>query len=95
VGGEVVRSPKGREIGFARNIFPTEAGPLMREGFFADAPRTRAYVEDLRALDPGRREIAWRLGVGEDVLDPVRHRTELINFVEGWMRPATSAGGRA
>ena len=171
-GGEVIRNPKGREIGFARNIFATEAGrahkllrgrggaydapcshldivvappgaiilaqdamspvqaaeiswsggtfwgvqyhpeyslreiaailggrpeTLVRERFFADALAARAYVEDLRALDadPGRREIAWRLGLGDDVLDPSRRRTELINFIEAWVRPAKSARGRA
>jgi GMP synthase (glutamine-hydrolysing) len=170
-GGEVVRNPRGREIGFARNILPTDAGrahellrgrggaydapcshldiviappgagilaqnamsavqaaeirwdggtfwgvqyhpeysfreiaaildgrpdTLVREGFFVDAPGAHAYVEDLLALDadPGRREIAWRLGLGDDVLDPLRRRAELINFVEAWVRPAKSARGR-
>ena len=171
-GGEVVRNPNGREIGFARNIFPTEAGrghellrgrrgaydapcshldivlappgakilaenamspvqaaeiawsggifwgvqyhpeyslreiaailggrpeALVRERFFADAPSARAYVEDLLALDADaeRCDIAWRLGLGDDVLDPSRRRAELINFIEFWVRPAKSARGRA
>jgi GMP synthase (glutamine-hydrolysing) len=170
-GGEVLRNPKGREIGFARNIFPTEAGrahPLLagrpaafdaicshldivtpapgavvlaantmsavqaaeiswegglfwgvqyhpeyslreiaaivtrrgstlaREGFFPDERDALAYAEDLRALDaaPQRREIAWRLALGDDVLDPVKRRTELINFLDDRVRPAKSVRGR-
>ena len=171
-GGEVFRNPKGREIGFARDIFPTEAGrahPLLagrppaydaicshldivtpapgavvlaanamsavqaaeivweggtfwgvqyhpeyslreiaaivarrgpalaRENFFADERQALAYAEDLRALDaaPVRRDIAWRLALGDDVLDPVKRRTELINFFEDRVRPTKSARGRA
>ena len=60
-----------------------------REGFFGGEPDSRAYVEDLRALDanPEPRAIAWRLDVREDTRDPVRRRTELINFLEAWVRP--------
>ena len=170
-GGEVLRNPKGREIGVARNIWPTEAGrahPLLagrcaaydaicshldivtpapgalvlaanamsavqaaeigweggtfwgvqyhpeyslreiaaivarragnltREGFFPDERSALVYVEDLRALDaaPDRREVAWRLGLGDDVLDPIKRRAELINFLEVRVRPAKSARGR-
>src|ERR1700722_12819725 len=170
-GGDVLRNPKGREIGFARNIFPTEAGrahPLLagrpasydaicshldivtpapgalvlaanamsavqaaeigweggtfwgvqyhpeyslreiaaivarragnltREGCFPDERSALAYVEDLRALDaaPDRRDVAWRLGLGDDILDPIKRRAELINFLEVRVRPAKSARGR-
>jgi len=171
-GGDVVRNPKGREVGFARNIWPTGAGrshPLLsgrrgafdapcvhldivappprgarvlaanamcavqaaeisfaggmfwgvqyhpeyslreiaailgrrastltHEGFFADETAARAYVGDLMALDaaPERREIGWRLALGDDVLDPLKRRTELINFLDRWVRPAKSARGR-
>jgi GMP synthase (glutamine-hydrolysing) len=170
-GGEVLRNPKGREIGFARNIFPTEAGrahPLLagraaaydaicshldivtpapgalvlaanamsavqaaeivweggsfwgvqyhpeyslreiaaivtrrgstlaREGFFPDERDALAYAEDLRTLDaaPQRREIAWRLALSDDVLDPVKRRAELINFIDDRVRPEKSRRGR-
>ena len=167
----MLRNPKGREIGFARNIFPTEAGrahPLLagrpaaydaisshldivapapgarvlaanamsavqaaeivweggtfwgvqyhpeyslreiaaivmrrgstlaREGFFPDERDALAYAEDLRRLDaaPERRAIAWRLALGADVVDPVKRRTELINFLDARVGPAKSARGR-
>jgi GMP synthase (glutamine-hydrolysing) len=171
-GGDVLRNPRGREVGFARNIWPTAMGrahPLLagrpgaydapashidivapppgalilaanamsavqaaqiawgggtfwgvqyhpeyslreiaaiiarraptlaREGFFPDENAAEAFAGDLRALDdaPQRRDIAWRLGLGGEVLDPPRRRTELINFVEAWVRPAKSVRGRA
>ena len=170
-GGEVLRNPKGREIGVARNIWPTEAGrahPLLagrraaydaicshldivtpapgalvlaanamsavqaaeigweggtfwgvqyhpeyslreiaaivtrrgstlaREGFFPDEREALAYAEDLRALDaaPERHDIASRLALGDDVLDPAKRRTELINFIDDRVRPEKSRRGR-
>jgi len=171
-GGEVLRNPKGREIGVARNIWPTEAGrahPLLAgrraaydaicshldivtpapgalvlaanamsavqaaeiawgggtfwgvqyhpeyslneiaaiisrragtlasEGLFADERDALRYVDDLRAVEasPARREIAWRLGLGDDVLDPVKRRAELVNFIDVRVRPGKSGRGRA
>jgi GMP synthase (glutamine-hydrolysing) len=171
-GGDVKANPRGREVGIARNIWPTEAGrahpmladrapaydalcthldivtpapgatvlaanamapvqaaeiafdggtfwgvqyhpeytlreiaaivarraaTLAREGFFADEAAGLGYAEDLRSLHaaPERSDIAWRLGIGADVLDSVRRRTELIAFIDRWVRPAKSARGRA
>jgi GMP synthase (glutamine-hydrolysing) len=171
-GGDVLRNPRGREVGLARNIWPTAEGrahpmlrgrapaydalcthldivtaapgatvlaanavasiqaaeitheggafwgvqyhpeyslreiaaiiarraeTLAREGFFADETAALAYASDLRALDsaPDRNDIAWRLGIGDDVRDPVRRRAELINFIDAWVRPTKSARGRA
>jgi GMP synthase (glutamine-hydrolysing) len=166
-----VRNPKGREVGFARNIWPTEAGRahpmlagrpsaydapcshldivllppgaivlaantmspvqaaeifwnggtfwgvqyhpeyslreiaaiverraamLAQEGFFASESDAHAHVADLRRLDEAgeRRDIAWRLGLGDDVLDAPKRRTELIDFLDRRVRPAKSARGR-
>lgn len=172
-GGEVTRNPRGREIGIARNISPTEAGrthPLLagrpraydapcshidhvavpppdatvlasnamsevqaaeiryagatfwgvqyhpeyslgeiapivarrapaltREGLFAGVDEALSYAGDLKNLDaaPDRRDLAFRLGIGEDVLEPARRRLELSNFLETWVRPFKSARGRA
>jgi GMP synthase (glutamine-hydrolysing) len=170
-GGDVLLNPRGREIGFARNIWPTEAGrahpmlagrrpafdapcvhldivtpapgatvlaanamapvqaaeivheggvfwgvqyhpeyslreiaamfhrradALAEAGFVSDTAAGRAYAAELRALHaaPERRDISWRLGIGEDILDPAIRRTELINFIAERARPAKSARGR-
>jgi GMP synthase (glutamine-hydrolysing) len=77
-------------------IIARRAATLKREGFFADEAEALAHADDLRALGaaPARRDLAWRLGIGDDVLDPLRRRAELVNFLDRWARPAKSARGR-
>lgn len=172
-GGQVLLNPKGREIGFARNIAPNGAGashPLLRgrpaaydapcthldivampgegavalagnayspaqaaelrqdggvfwgvqyhpefsladvasilarrfqrlraEGFFTDRAECERHCADLRALheNPARADIAWRLGVDEQVTDARLRRTELANFIAALVRPEKSRRGRA
>ena len=172
-GGDVVRNPRGREIGFARNLWPTDAGrghallrgrapawdapcshidhvgalpgeavvlaanavsevqaaeirwegglfwgvqyhpeyslkeiaslmsrraaALASEGLFADEADALGYADDLRTLHaaPERRDLAFRLNVGADLLEPALRRVELSNFLEARVRPTRSARGRA
>jgi GMP synthase (glutamine-hydrolysing) len=172
-GGSVVRNRLGREIGFARNIAPTEAGrthPLLSgrpgafdapcthfdivaiappgattlatnamspiqaaeivhdggtfwgvqyhpefslreiativerrasdlraEGFFSSEPEAGAYCADLRELDadPARTDIAWRYGLGAEIVESTKRRIELRNFIELFARPEKSRRGRA
>ncbi len=172
-GGEVRRNARGRELGFARNIVPTDEGRrhamlfgrpvafdapaihldhivvpppdcivlasnrmseiqaaeirlnggevwgvqyhpefslaeigtiidarramLVAEGFALAEEAAAAYAADLKALsaNPARRDLAWRLGIDEEVLDPVRRTREIRNFVEHKVKPAASARGRA
>jgi GMP synthase (glutamine-hydrolysing) len=172
-GGEVVRNTLGREVGFARNIAPSDAGRahpmlegrpaaydapaihldiitappkdclvlaanrmagiqaaeirvnggsmwgvqyhpefslreigtildrrrrmLVHEGFCQTEAEAGRYVEDLKALhaDPSRRDLAWRHGLDEEVLDPVRRTTEIRNFIAFRAKPEKSRRGRA
>jgi GMP synthase (glutamine-hydrolysing) len=171
-GGDVRRNPRGREIGFAREIAPTEAGrghPLLEgrpgaftapaihldavvtappgatvlarnalsdvqaaeiaheaglfwgvqyhpefdlaevaailgrmpeilvaEGFCRTIEDAADYVADLRTLhaDPARTDLAWRLGLDAQVLDPFLRVTEIRNFVERRVKPTHSTRGR-
>jgi GMP synthase (glutamine-hydrolysing) len=171
-GGQALRNPRGREIGFARNIARTAAGashPLLigrppaydapcvhldivalpptdaeclasnalapvqaaeirhaggvfwgvqyhpeysldhiasiierrsevltAEGFFRDAGDCDRYCADLRllAVEAGRIDVAWRLGLGADVTDKRNRETELRNFVDALVRPEKSRRGR-
>ena len=70
---------------------------MLAEGFFRDGEEAAAYISDLVALDadPGRKDLAWRLGVASSVLDPLVRRTELINWLTRHVLPATSARGRS
>jgi GMP synthase (glutamine-hydrolysing) len=69
---------------------------LVREGYFASLEELERHVADLRALDadPSRRDIAWRLGIDEDLLDPEVRLAELKNWLERQVRPWTSRRGR-
>lgn len=78
-------------------IIRRRIAPLMAEGFFADAAAGERYCDALDALhdDPGRRDIAWALGIQPEVFDPVQRLTEIRNFVELYVRPEKSRRGRA
>jgi GMP synthase (glutamine-hydrolysing) len=172
-GGEVRKNPLGREVGFARNIAPSDAGRahpmlagrpaaydspaihldiiavppgdctvlaanrmagiqaaeirvdggalwgvqyhpefslaemgaildsrrpmLVSEGFCATIEEAGAFAAELKALhrDPSRQDLAWRHGLDEEVLDPVRRTAEIRNFVERRVKPEKSRRGRA
>jgi GMP synthase (glutamine-hydrolysing) len=70
---------------------------LIREGFFAGEEDHARYVEDLRALHeaPSRRDLPWRHGLDEEVLETGRRLTELRNFIAHQVRPEASRRGRA
>jgi GMP synthase (glutamine-hydrolysing) len=70
---------------------------LVGEGFCATPEDASAYVADLHALDiePARRDLAWRHGLDEEVLDPVKRTRELRNFIEHRVKREKSARGRA
>jgi GMP synthase (glutamine-hydrolysing) len=70
---------------------------LVREGPFRSLADLDAHVADLRALeaDPSRADIAWRLGLDADVLEPARRLTEIRNWIERMVQPWMSARNRA
>jgi GMP synthase (glutamine-hydrolysing) len=70
---------------------------LLAEGFFREAATVDRWLDDLDALvaDPRRQDIAWRYGIGPDVLDAKRRLKEIENFVERRVRPVRSDRGRA
>ncbi len=57
---------------------------LVDKGFFADVDQAQAMVDDLEALyqDPSRRDLAWRYGLDEDVLNPDIRRAEVKNWIQ-------------
>jgi GMP synthase (glutamine-hydrolysing) len=70
---------------------------LVDEGFFADVAALEAYATDLNLLssDHARADVAWRLGLGADILRPERRLSEIANWVDARVRPTASARGRA
>ena len=55
---------------------------LVVEGFFKNLAELQ-YAADLATLeaDPKRRDIAWRLDLGEDILDDRVRLSELSNWI--------------
>jgi GMP synthase (glutamine-hydrolysing) len=78
-------------------ILERRAGILVAEGFCEGPEDAAAYVADLMALDTEavRRDLAWRHGLNEEVLDPVRRTGEIRRFVTERVRPTKSARNRA
>jgi GMP synthase (glutamine-hydrolysing) len=63
--------------------------PLIAEGFARSQQDLAAMVADLRALetDPGRRDVAWRLGLERHVLDPMLRTAEFGNWLRAKVLP--------
>jgi GMP synthase (glutamine-hydrolysing) len=57
---------------------------LVRQGTFRDLDAAHAWIEEIETLhrDPSRRDIAWRLGIDTDVLDPEVRCREVRNWID-------------
>ncbi len=73
-----------------------QASDLVEAGL----ARTEAEVEgqaalvDALAKDPARRDLAWRLGLDDELIDRTKRTTELRNFLEHLVAPTRAARGR-
>ncbi len=63
---------------------------LTGMGFFCDREAGLAYVQELEALhqDPKRKDLAWRLGVDEDVMDEDIRQLETRRWIERLVLPS-------
>ena len=70
---------------------------LVDQGFVRDEAELEDYATLVDTLDrePDRRDVAWRLGLDEQVIDAVLRRTELSNFIDHLARPTMSRRNRA
>ena len=61
---------------------------LVTEGFFKDLSELEFCAADPMALEAGRkrRDIAWRLDLGEDILDEGMRLSELSNWITSQVR---------
>ena len=62
---------------------------LVGMGFFADVEAARNYVNKLETLhqDPSRRDIAWLLGIDDDVMNDDVREVEVRNWIEHLVLP--------
>ena len=74
-----------------------QADELIEQGLARDEAAVEDYAALVEALDrdPARRDLAWQLGLDQQVTDPVLRQAELRNFIEHLARPARSGRGRA
>ncbi|SDD97011.1 type 1 glutamine amidotransferase [Rhodospira trueperi] len=70
-------------------LIARDAGALVAEGLFADEAAVARVTTEAEALtaDPARCDLAWRLGVDGDVLDPVTRLIEVRNWIDHQVRP--------
>jgi GMP synthase (glutamine-hydrolysing) len=57
---------------------------LTEKGFFRDLDAAQDYVDKLEALyqDPTRKDLAWLLGIDDDVMNEDVRRVEVCNWIE-------------
>jgi GMP synthase (glutamine-hydrolysing) len=62
---------------------------LVKLGFFRDRPAAESYVNLLESLhqDPGRKDIAWLLGIDEDVMNEDIRLAEVRNWIDRLVVP--------
>ena len=74
-----------------------QADDLVEQGLARDKGAVGAYAGLVEALhrEPGRRDLAWQLGLDQQVTDPVLRQAELRNFIEHLAKPTHSTRGRA
>jgi GMP synthase (glutamine-hydrolysing) len=74
-----------------------QSDDLVQEGLARSASDLEDHAADIEALhrQPGRRDLAWRLGLDEEVTDRSRRVVEIQNFLQYLALPHRSARGRA
>jgi len=62
---------------------------LMQYGFFLTEAQAHDYIEKLEILhnDPTRFDIAWALGIDEDILQPGVRQREVANWIQHQVLP--------
>jgi GMP synthase (glutamine-hydrolysing) len=70
---------------------------LIEDGFFRALDDLEAHAAAFSALgeDSRRQDLAWRLGIDADLLDPLARTAEIANWLSYAVRPAQSRRVRA
>jgi len=74
-----------------------QAGSLIEQGLAHNRAAVDGYAALIEALgrEPARQDLAWQLGLDQQVTDPALRQTELRNFITHLVHPTRSARGRA
>lgn len=73
-----------------------QAADVVEQGLAADGAAVERYARVVDALDraPDRRDLAWQIGLDEQVTDPALRQTEVRNFLTRLVGPTRSRRGR-
>ena len=73
-------------LSVAAGLIEMRAVSLVAEGYGRNCAELIAMARDFRVLDaePERRDLAWRYGIGAEILDPLRRTVEIGK----WLREA-------
>jgi GMP synthase (glutamine-hydrolysing) len=77
------------KLGQIAAIMRRRAARLVKDGLAGSEAEIESLGRDFLALDrdPSRRDIAWRYGIGRDVLDASIHRREFANWLAAKVLP--------
>jgi len=69
-------------------ILTLRASGLVAEGFAQTEAELQRIADDYRTLSvtPERRDLAWKYGIGPDILDPRQRSVEIGNWLESAVR---------
>ncbi len=84
-------------LGEVAGALRRQAGDLVEAGLARSEEDLEAYAAEVEGLhrEPHRRDLAWRLGLDEEVTDASRRTAELRNFVDHLVAPVRSERRRA
>lgn len=84
------------DLGEVAGALRRQKDDLVDQGLAGDEQAVEAQAALIEALHhaPERRDLAWRLGLDEEVTDPARRSREIANFLEHLVLPTRSARGR-
>jgi len=70
-------------------MFKRSAARFVERGLARTEADMHAFAADLRTLhdDPTRKDVAWRYGITQDIIDVSRHRREFANWLRVEVAP--------
>ncbi len=78
------------------NALRRQAGDLLSQGLARNSDDVETYAAAIEELDrePHRRDLAWRLGIDEQVTDATLRQSELRNFISHLVNPTKASRSR-
>ncbi len=83
------------DLAHMAGLINSYAAGLSEDGFYENEEAAHSHANDMALLhqDPSRKDLAWSLGVDQDILDPDIRLREVANWVEQYVIPRAAARG--